>query len=142
MAILYAATATVNDITWTYQVSSGKASITDCPSSINGAITIPATLGGSPVTSIGEWAFAGCDRLTSVTIPSSVTTIGDSAFSGCWSLTFVTFEGVPPSIGFFAFHNIWSSPTGYYLPEHAAAWEAVLDANGEWHGLKMKQRRY
>ena len=56
-----AATEMVDGITWTYTVSNGKASLgydngycsAAIPSSSTGAITIPSTLGGYPVTSIG-----------------------------------------------------------------------------------------
>ena len=41
----------------------------------------------APVTEIGMYAFAYCDRLTSITIPDSVTTIGYDAFFNCSSLT-------------------------------------------------------
>lgn len=44
------------------------------------------------VTSIGERAFAGCTKLTSITIPDSVTFIGDYAFYNCKKLTSVIFE--------------------------------------------------
>lgn len=64
----------------TYEVSDGKARITDCSTSISGAYTIPSTLGGYPVTSIGSSAFEGCTGLTSVTIPDSVTSICDYTF--------------------------------------------------------------
>lgn len=39
------------------------------------------------VTSIGDYAFCYCDRLTSIEIPSSVTSIEDGVFSGCSGLT-------------------------------------------------------
>ena len=39
------------------------------------------------VTTVGDYAFHGCESLTNVDIPDSVTTIGDHAFFGCDSLT-------------------------------------------------------
>ena len=42
------------------------------------------------VTSIGDFAFSGCDGLTSVTIGNSVAIIGSSAFAGCDELASVT----------------------------------------------------
>ena len=55
------------------------------------------------VTSIGEYAFRGCDGLTSVTIGNSVTSIGRSAFYGCSNLTSVTIPNSVTSIGHSAF---------------------------------------
>ncbi len=77
---------------YTYEVSNGEATITDVDTSISGAITIPSTLGGYPVTSIGDYAFWHCTGLTSVTIGSGVTSIGSSAFSGCTGLITVNFN--------------------------------------------------
>ena len=56
------------------------------------------------VTSIGSWAFAFCDDLTSVTIPNSVTYIGDDAFQEC-SLTSITIPNSVTDIRFEAFRN-------------------------------------
>ena len=50
-------------------------------------VTIPASLGGKPVTVIGGSAFFQCESLTSVTIPDTVTVIENSAFNGCTALS-------------------------------------------------------
>ena len=57
------------------------------------------------VTSIGEWAFRDCKRLTSITIPISVTSSGNEAFSGCWDLTSITIPNSVTSIGEWAFRD-------------------------------------
>ncbi len=88
----FADTETVDGIEWTYTISDGEASVgggssssTAVPKSTTGAITIPSTLDGYPVTSIGGEAFMNCRGLTSLTIPDSVTNIGECAFYGCKS---------------------------------------------------------
>jgi hypothetical protein len=57
------------------------------------------------ITAIGNNAFQGCTRLTSVTIPTSVTSIGNSAFQGCTGLTSVTIPTSVTSIGNNAFQG-------------------------------------
>ena len=57
------------------------------------------------VTSIGDWAFAGCGELTGVSIPDSVTTIGSYAFRYCTSLTSVEIGSSVTSIGDSAFYE-------------------------------------
>ncbi|MED4701722.1 leucine-rich repeat protein [Lysinibacillus capsici] len=64
-------------------------------------VTIPPTIDGQAVTSIGDSAFAS-NQLTNVTIPSSVTSIGDSAFRYN-QLTNVTIPSSVTSIGASAF---------------------------------------
>ncbi|MBP5230660.1 MAG: leucine-rich repeat protein [Clostridia bacterium] len=53
-------------------------------------LVIPDQHEGLPVTSIGEEAFYGNDRITGVTIPDAVKTIELDAFTGCSALTSVT----------------------------------------------------
>ncbi len=88
---------------YTYTVTDGQATITDFNSDYSGALAITNTLGGYPVTTIGDSAFDSCTSLTSVTIPDSVTSIGSSAFSECYSLTSVTIGNSVTTIGERAF---------------------------------------
>ncbi len=59
------------------------------------------------VTSIGEYAFASCDSLTSITIPDGVTSIGEDAFYCCSSLTSITIPDGVTSIGSGVFFNCY-----------------------------------
>jgi BspA type Leucine rich repeat region (6 copies) len=98
---------------FTYTTNNGTITITGYTGS-GGAVTIPDTINGLPVTSIGDDAFEGtaltsvtipgnvtdigfdaffyCNNLTSVTIPNSVTNIGDEAFANCYNLTAITVD--------------------------------------------------
>ena len=78
-----------------YKVGGNTVTITDCNEIVSGALAIPLTYDGKPVTSIGDRAFWKCTNLTSVTIGNSVTSIGRSAFNSCSSLTSVT---IPDSV--------------------------------------------
>ena len=57
------------------------------------------------VTSIENYAFYGCSRLTSITMPEEVTSIGNAAFSGCSSLTGITIPEEVTSIGTSTFYG-------------------------------------
>ena len=70
-----------------------------------GTLTIPATVNGYSVTSIGTYAFKGCDGITSVEIPGSVTSIGTYAFCYCYGLTSVTIGNGVTSIADYAFFS-------------------------------------
>ena len=67
------------------------------------AVTIPGTLYGLPVTSIGDGAFVGCTSLTTVTIPNSITNIGSTAFASCSALKHVTLSNGLVYLGSYAF---------------------------------------
>lgn len=66
-------------------------------------VTIPETINGLPVTSIGNSTFKDCSNLKSVKIPNSVTSIGEGAFNGCESLAGITIPNSVSSIGYGAF---------------------------------------
>ncbi len=99
----WALTETVYDIKWNYTVENGEAMIQE--TSVSGDIVIPDTLGGYPVTSIGDYAFSSCHELTSVTIPNSVTNIGEYAFAYCYNLASINIPDEVVSIGNYAFYN-------------------------------------
>ena len=65
-----------------YTVTDGKAQITKYNTVagrvVGKVVKIPSTLGGFPVTSIGDIAFSNCTGLTSISIPQGVTSIGNN----------------------------------------------------------------
>ena len=64
---------------------------------------------------IGEYAFAYCSGLTSLTLPAGITSIGEFAFSGCSGLTSLTLPAGITSIGEYAFYGC-SGLTSLNLP--------------------------
>ena len=104
-----AATETVDGYTWSYRIVDGTAEIyNDGDTAISpdpqGAITIPSTLGGKPVTRIGDSTMSYLGLLTSVKMPASVTSIGSYAFNHCLQLASVEMPGVK-TIGNSAFRS-------------------------------------
>ncbi len=105
LSINVSAETTYKDGYYTYTVTDGKATITDCDTSISGDVIIPETLGNYPVTKIGEHAFISCSSITSINIPDGVKIIDYGAFSICSSLTSVTIPASVTNIGPTAFSN-------------------------------------
>jgi Fe-S cluster assembly iron-binding protein IscA len=110
-----------------YRIVNGKAIVTGYMGSAS-RVTVPSTIQGYPVTTIGEsafnmqsnvkqvtipsgvtrieeYAFAGMDGLTSITLPSSLTTIGERAFYNCFGLKEITIPGSVTAIGSEAFYE-------------------------------------
>ena len=80
-----------NEGAYYYTVTDGEAKITNVLG-IVGDVTLPSTLGGYPVTGIGELSVRSETQLVNVVIPSCIKTIENSAFIGCTMLKTVTFE--------------------------------------------------
>jgi hypothetical protein len=53
-------------------------------------LSVPDTLDGHRVVSVGAYAFELCDTLVSVTLPEGLVNIGEGMFWGCTNLTTVT----------------------------------------------------
>ena len=55
------------------------------------------------VTAFGDKCFLWCEKLTSITIPSSVTSLGDECFSVCRGLTSIAIPSSVTSLGDYCF---------------------------------------
>ncbi len=99
---------------FTYTVSNGEATITDVDTAISGDVIIPSTLGGYPVTSLGDSAFSDCAAITNITIPDSIKSIGTRAFYGCTGITEITIPASVTDIGTQIFYKASNLHTVYY----------------------------
>jgi len=66
-------------------------------------VTIPSTLGGKDVVSIGEKAFLGQTSITKVILGSNLLSIGSQAFKNCSGIKEITFNSGLTAIGSNAF---------------------------------------
>ena len=98
-----ASAASVNDLY--YEIVNGKVTITACKDYASGELSIPSKIEGYSVTSIGDWAFECCEKLTNISIPDSVTVIGEHAFDSCLSLESITIPDSVTDIGEGAFES-------------------------------------
>ena len=102
-------TATVNEINFKYTLDSkNNATITGVAGALpaDGVVVIPDTIGGHPVTAIGEYAFNGSNvQVVDMSDANHLETIGMYAFLTCASLARVDFpqNGVLKTIGYGAF---------------------------------------
>ena len=78
------------------------------------------------VTSVGDYAFYGCNNLTSITIPDGVADIGDYAFANCLSLTSINIPRSVTGIGEGAFDEC-SSLTSITIPEGVTSIDAFYN---------------
>ncbi len=113
LALLLALPGAIEAADFTYTNNNGAIMITGYTGP-GGNVTIPGTIEGLPVTSIGESAFSGLGAVTGVLLPGSVTNIGDSAFQ----LSGLTNFAIPDSVthlgsaAFFACTNLASLNIG------------------------------
>jgi hypothetical protein len=117
--------------TWSSYYSTNDGAITIAQyAGFGGAVTIPPTVQGLPVTGIGTNAFAYDSSLTSITIPQGVTNIDDGAFFLCTNLTAFYFQGNAPAIGSSVFYGI-TNATVYFLPG-STGWGATFAGFTAW----------
>lgn len=80
-------------------------------------LTVPATIDGMQVLSIGDGCFYGCDDLTSVKLPEGLEAIGDYAFAECSAMRGMYTPESVTAIGAYAFYRCSSMEaiclTGY-----------------------------
>lgn len=86
------------------------AEITGSTATLIGEIYIPNRINGRAVTSIGNSAFSGQTRMTTVHLPIPLQTLGNSAFSGCSNLNEIHISSSVTTIGSDAFSNTNNAP--------------------------------
>ena len=95
---------TGNDTYYYVANEDGSVEIIGCKTTST-ELTVPVKINGMVVSKIGDYGFADCVTLNSITIPSNITSIGQYAFSGCTGLVNATIPTTVKSVGDYAFFN-------------------------------------
>ena len=124
---------------YTINTKDGTATITKFRVLVDGFydIDIPETLGGFPVTAIGNAAFQGYSALKNVTIPDSVTSIGTLAFSNLSNLTTLSLGKGIKTIGDYAFFTCNHLPS-VTIPQSVTSIGYLAFAACGMHTLTIK----
>ena len=93
--------------------SANTATVIGYTDDVSAELTIPQTVSDNrtgtvveyTVTAIGNEAFSGCQKLTSVTLPSTVKSIGDQVFFECKELTSINIPESVTAINLSTFQN-------------------------------------
>ena len=97
-------------------------------------LTLPADYNGENYV-IGDGAFANCENITTITIPTGVVAIGENAFKGCTSLRRITVSNSVAHIGRNAFEGTaWfdNQPNGVvYAGKVLYKYKGTVSANTE-----------
>ena len=92
----------------------------------------------SKVKSIGEYAFAHCSSLTSVTIDKSVESVGERAFLNCKALKSITFEDSEGWGYYFPANNYQETTADFFENDALVEWLTKTElSNDEECGLKL-----
>ena len=121
---------------FTYITNNGTITITAGYTGPGGDVTIPDSINGLPVTTIGNDAFLGCTSLTNVAIGNNVITIGDGAFYACSNLKGVTIPNGVLNIWRLAFSRC-SSLTTVAIPK--SVWNIGVEVFAECTSLSAIQ---
>lgn len=104
---------------YTATITNGEYTITEYIGS-DSQVTIPSSVEGVAVTSIGNNAFEACKNITSITIPNSITSIGSNSFRDCTALKEIEIPNSVTSILTSAFYGC-SNLSAVYI-EDISSW--------------------
>ena len=95
------------------------------------SLTLPAG-----ITSIGSYAFYGCSGLTSVTLPAGLTQIDDYAFSECSGLTSIyVYSDKVPKMGSDVFYDVDKKNCTLYVPQGTKQDYFLADVWGDFENI-------
>ncbi len=80
-AEVYTEEATIDGVTYTYEIYEDMAFLTDCEG-FGGSLVLPDELGSAPLVAVGEAVFSGKTELKEITLNDSLILIDECAFMG------------------------------------------------------------